>query len=300
MKVLITGLGSISRRHINAIRNLHPRAEIFALRSGKTENSVPGVRDIYSLEEQNNTYDFIIISNPTSLHIGTIEELMYLETPLFIEKPLSNTLDGIEKTEKELKDRDIKTYVACNLRFHPCIEYMKENLPGKRINEVNVYCGSYLPDWRPDRDFRELYSSKPELGGGVHLDLVHEIDYCYYLFGKPVHVKRYFSSKSSLGIESVDYANYILEYDGFNVNIILNYYRKPARRTVEILFPDKTWLADLSGFEIRDAGQLVFTSNSDMSGTYLEQMKYFTEIVLAGKPHFNSFSEAKEVLQICV
>ena len=127
-----------------------------------------------------------------------------------------------------VESNNIITYVACNLRFHPCIIYLR-NILSKNIliiNEVNVYCGSYLPDWRPGVNIRTIYSSNPNMGGGVHLDLFHELDYTVWLFGHPKVSKSFLRSASSLNIDSIDYANYILEYNTFNANIILNYFRR--------------------------------------------------------------------------
>ena len=141
-----------------------------------------------------------------------------------------------------ITNKGIKSYVACNLRFLDCISFIKDNLPqllNKKLNEVNVYCGSYLPDWRPNADFRAAYSAKAELGGGVHLDLIHELDYVYWLLGIPKQVNRTFKSQSSLSIGSIDYANYILDYNGFCANVVLNYYRRDSKRTLELVFEDE-------------------------------------------------------------
>src|SRR5690606_2075460 len=149
--------------------------------------------------------------------------------PMLIEKPLFDNL-----SRKDLVDQVIAsgiiTYVACNLRFLESIRFIKNELKLKRVNEVSIYCGSYLPDWRPGVDFKTVYSGNREMGGRVHIDLIHEIDYMFWFFSKPLSAKRYFSSKSSLKINSYDYANYLFEYSGFNVNVQLNYYRRDPKR----------------------------------------------------------------------
>lgn len=145
MLILIIGLGSIAKKHIFAIRKVLPNAEICALRHTKNANIVEGVTNLSSLEELNSIPYFIIISNPTSEHFNTILKVAQLKSPLFIEKPVFNNLDYENKIVDVIKSNNILTYVACNLRFHPVIQYLKEfEISSKKINEINVYCGSYL------------------------------------------------------------------------------------------------------------------------------------------------------------
>lgn len=304
MNVLIVGLGSIARKHIATLRQIEPDVCIYALRSSASAPVCEPVRNVFSLEELSTVYlDFAIISNPTAEHKRTIEALLPLKCPLFIEKPLSHTLDIGELFER-VQQSDILTYVACNLRFLECIRYVKsllERRRGQRVNEVNIYCGSYLPEWRPGVDFKMVYSSRPELGGGVHVDLIHELDYLYWLLGRPLDVHRVFRHSSSLGIDAYDYANYCLEYKDFCAEVILNYYRRDAKRTLEIVCEDGTWEVDLKENQVKKDGAVLFSSERRIVDTYLSQMEYFMELVkVHAKTSFNPFEEALEVLKICL
>ena len=233
MNILIVGLGSVAQKHINSIRELDLTSSIYALRSSKKSQKQDNVIDFYSIEEAASIrFDFAIISNPTSEHKNSIFKLLDLMCPLFIEKPLYHTID-IDDILIRVRETGILTYIACNLRFLDCIKYVKNNVKNSnigRLNEVNAYCGSYLPEWRIS-DYKKSYSANPSLGGGVHIDLIHEIDYLYWIFGIPFNVRGIFKSKSSLKIQSIDYANYCLDYDDFCANIILNYYRRDYKRT---------------------------------------------------------------------
>lgn len=303
MNVLIVGLGSIGIKHIAEIRKIEPKAKIFALRSGGYLENQLDVTNIYDLNKLDTlAIDFAIISNPTSLHLITISQLINFEFPLFIEKPIHNSLD-IGDLANLIHDKGIITYVACNLRFLDCINFVKNYLyeqNNKKLNEVNVYCGSYLGNWRPDIDFRQTYSAKTELGGGVHLDLIHELDYLFWLFGAPKEVKRSFRSKSSLNISSFDYANYLLDYGDFCACTILNYYRKDSKRTIELVFENETWYVDLLKNQISCNNNLIFTSDQRIADTYQLQMKSFINSIKEKKNTFNTFSHAYEVLKICL
>jgi predicted dehydrogenase len=223
---------------------------------------------------------------------------------LFIEKPPISSLENIKILEKTIKETEIITYVACNLRFHPCIQYIKEHLISKtkRINEINIYCGSYLPNWRPNKNFREIYSVNPDMGGGVHLDLYHEIDYTCWLFGIPEKSQHVLRNVSSLKIDSIDYANYLLEYESFSVNIILNYYRKDVKRSIEIIFEDETWMIDLIRNNIKNQNEFIIFENSDFSieKSYYLQMQYFIEHSINKRKPMNCLKESLDVLKICL
>ncbi|MGN6399591.1 MAG: Gfo/Idh/MocA family protein, partial [Flavisolibacter sp.] len=277
MKVLIIGLGSIAKKHIAALKEIDPAVELFAIRSSTGSNQMDGVIDLYQLDEARKLeVDFIIISNPTFKHKETIAKLIDFNRPLFIEKPLFDKLENDALLEL-IAQKKITTYVACNLRFLDCLKFSRKFIAGKRINEVNIYCGSYLPEWRPGQNFREVYSANKEMGGGVHIDLIHELDYAYWFFGKPKRVKRSTSSVSSLKIDAVDYANFLLGYDQFSINVILNYYRRDAKRTLEIICEDGSLNVDLLKNEVAWNSKVIFTTKQVISDTYKEQMSFFIE-----------------------
>ena len=304
MNILIIGLGSIAQKHIHAIRQVHLDAIIYALRSSKDSEHIHNIKNIYSFDEIDFKIDFIIISNPTQLHEETIKKTLKTGCPLFIEKPVLSDTKNAEKLITGIKRKNIITYVACNLRFHPAIQFLKTHLAENQltINEVNVYCGSFLPDWRPGRDFRKVYSANASMGGGVHLDLIHELDYCTWLFGKPnetVSVKR---KVSSLKIDSIDAASYHLFYDHFTANITLNYFRRESKREIEIVTENGTIHADLIQCKVTNMkdNSILFRKEYEMKDTYSLQMKYFTDHIKQDLQPMNDFAEAVDVLKIAL
>jgi predicted dehydrogenase len=302
MNILIVGLGSIALKHIDAIRKLKITTTLYALRSSVNADIKEGITNIYNIEKCDVYFDFAIISNPTNFHFQYIEILAKKGVNLFIEKPPVSSLNNLDKLIDFTEKTKIINYVACNLRFHPCLKFLKKELyvRNKRINELNVYCGSYLPDWRPLNNFRKVYSSIPDMGGGVHLDLFHEFDFTTWIFGIPTKSYCTLRNQSSLDIEAIDYANYLLEYDTFTASLILNYYRKDTKRTLEILFEDDTWTVDLINNSIKDrAGYIIFESpNFIISNTYYDQMDYFINCLNQNQQPMNSLKESIEVLKI--
>ena len=214
MIILIIGLGSIAEKHVDAIYALKLEVTIYALRGKSARKSYRDVINISSVSEIQNKIDFIVVSNITSAHEATIMSVLELQCPIFIEKPVLSDLGNVSVISLKLKEKSILTYVACNLRFHSGLQFLKKYLDEKkpRINEVNIYCGSYLPGWRPGTDYRNSYSANFDKGGGVHLDLIHELDYCTWLFGFPERVTSIKRDVSSLSINAIDSAKFMAKY----------------------------------------------------------------------------------------
>ncbi|MGB1004742.1 MAG: Gfo/Idh/MocA family protein [Salibacteraceae bacterium] len=301
MRVLIIGLGSIAKKHIDALNSLRKDITYLALRSSKNSEPYKNVQNIYDLAEIKEALDFCIISNPTHLHFDAINQAIDLNIPLFIEKPSLMTLDKADVLLDKIKTNNTLTHIAFNLRFHPVLNFLKKHLSEKKVLEANVYCGSYLPNWRPGVDYRKVYSAIAEMGGGVHLDLIHEIDYSTWLFGFPENTSSIRKNISDLEISSFDYANYQLEYPNKAVSITLNYYRKEAKRLLEIITKTGVIYADLLTQKVwNDKEEVLFQSNVPILDTYVKQMEYFLKLISSGKQSFSTFENSLENLKICL
>lgn len=304
MKVLIIGLGSIAQKHIDAINKIDQSASIYALRSNANCKFFTNIIDLYNLSDVPYDIDFILISNPTSLHSKTILNVIDFNKPLFIEKPVFDSIINNEEVVRLIEKKNIKTYVGCNLRFHTALKFIKTylNSANSKINEVNVYCGSYLPNWRPQQDYTKSYSANQKLGGGVHLDLIHELDYTIWIFGKPINYNSIKRKVSNLSIDTFDYANYNLSYPDFNVSITLNYYRSTPKRIIEIVLENETLICDLlTSTVINGENKKIFTDNEfDFSTTYLKQMNYFIDNLKNEFIYMNNIRESFEILKIAL
>ena len=305
MNGLIIGLGSIAKKHIEASRKSNYEVRWYVLRHKKMDaNIIEKVENIYDINDIK--IDFILISNPTYLHFETIEKVLKFGKPVFIEKPVLKDLENVDFLQKKIDSKHIQTYIGCNLRFHPVIKWLyntyKEGNEFIKIDEINIYCGSYLPDWRCGRNYKNTYSAQKKMGGGVHLDLIHELDFTYWIFGKPNSIISGRKNSSHLKIDAVDSALYWLEYSNFVVNISLNYYRKDAKRTVEIVSENGTYLLDLINCRIEKDGETIFEQkNYSIETTYIFQLNYFFEKILNNKyPFFNTFADGINVLKMAL
>ncbi len=223
-KILISGYGSIGRRHAKILSRLVKKKNITILTNQKLSN----FRTIKTLKAINEIDPhYIVICNPTSDHINKIK---------FIEKNCRNKLVLVEKPlfskPDKINIKSNKYYVGYNLRFNPIINFLKKKIKSRKIWNVNIFCGSYLPNWRSNIDYTKSSSAKKYLGGGVLSDLSHELDYAQWLFGK-IEIEHCKSEKlSNLDIETDDYLNLIGKTKKVpSIQITLNYFmRKPTRQ----------------------------------------------------------------------
>jgi predicted dehydrogenase len=304
MRVLIIGMGSIAKKHLKAILSYNPNSLVYAYRTSNPSILLENVINIYNLEDFSEKIDFIIVSNPTAFHGDTLLKVIKHKVPIFIEKPVLHNLHLAELILEKLTINNIITYVGCNLRFHPSVLFLKNYLSNHnpRINEVNIYSGSDLASWRPNIDYKNTYSSKYNLGGGVHLDLIHEVDYCLWIFGIPLTIKSLFKSKSSIEIDSIDSARYIFDYNEFSVGITLNYFRKDSKRQIEVVTDDDTMIIDLIKCNVCSASNKINFQNNEFNiqETYNSQLIYFWNCIQKNIPPMNSFEEGVKTLKIAL
>lgn len=307
MKVIMIGLGSIGKRHANIIINKYPDIHIYGYRNKNSEET-EDIKNIYNIEEAfSYKPDIAFITNPTSLHVDMALLAAKNGCHLFVEKPLSNNLYNIEKLINIVKKKGLITLMGCNMRFNPILLEIKKHVDEKLFGNVlsfNITCGSYLPEWRPWQDYTKSYSALNKLGGGVVLDLIHEIDYAKWIFGNFTEIDSSIGRISNLNIETEDYADIILKT---NKNVIgtvhLDYYRKVAKREVEIVFENGILIGDLINNKlsfITKEQEKILKFSFDRNYMYEEQIKYFMQSVKEQKNTFNDIEEGYDVLKLAL
>lgn len=251
LKIVIFGLGSIGKRHARILQdNFDP--VIYAFRS---KNDCPknefGFPEIYNFEELDLIKpDIAMITNPTDLHLHYARECAQRGMHLFIEKPISSTNDGLEEFVKIVKKNKVNVYTAYCLRFHPVIRWLKSYLQSHQPFHVTVNASSYLPHWRKGINHLEHYSASRQRGGGIILELSHEIDYLYHLLGDAHEILMKSQKLSEVSVDVEDYADLLLDYTGVQCNLHLNFFSRLNRREIILDFKDQTLIADLIKSEI--------------------------------------------------
>lgn len=307
-KVLIMGMGSIGCRHLKNLKKILPSVTIAVLRHSENKLDDEYIRiiahEFYDISEAKKFKpDILIVANPTSLHVKTALEFIEDVSGIFIEKPLSDSL--FEANKLVLKSNRKIIHIACPLRFHPVIKFLKEYSKSlDKILNISIFSGSFLPKWRPGTDYRVCYSAQKDLGGGVSLDLVHEIDYMRWIFGD--FTEGFFGSSkvSDLDIDVEDVAYSILKLNiGAICELHLDYFRKTPKRQLEVTAANEIVTADVLNSTISICKNESVTSSSfdfDSNDMYIAELKYFIDCVEKNTPSFNNPSFALETLKIAI
>jgi len=301
MKILICGLGSIGLRHAKILSE-YLKHDVYAYRSTKHRVTHRlNIKEVFSWDEVEALRpDVAYITNPTFLHIKTALQCASLGAHLFIEKPLSHSLEDIDLLEFSSSEKGLTCYVAYCLRFHPVIKKVREIIEEKNIYHARIVCSSFLPFWRPEEDYREGYSASSKDGGGVLLDLSHEFDYACYLFGEIVEMTGVYGRASDLTIDAEDFADVLLTTkDSISVNIHLNFNSLLNERNLVIDFEGGYIVGDLirNSVEFSYQGDVKRYEYPLSRDDYLkEQSEYFLDNI--GNPSIiNSLGEAKTLLK---
>jgi predicted dehydrogenase len=280
-KIVFFGLGSIAKKHIKLIQNGHPEFSLYAFRDHKKKREASLLKEIYSWEEIDKLKpDIAFITNPTFLHIQTAINCAKRGMTLFIEKPIGVDDKNLNILIEIVEKKNLATYVGYNLRFHPIIEAIKEYLKEYSFLHMRVFTTSYLPNWRTTRNHLETYSAKSKEGGGVILDLSHEVDYVSYLLNGVKHIKGQFGRRSKkITVDAEDYADLLLETECGPVNIHINFLSQVRQREIWIDFEEISIKADLIGSTINEyrnekiVNEKCFDCGEDIS--YIRQLNYF-------------------------
>ncbi len=238
MNALVIGYGSIGRRHAEILSSMDTvdNVAVLSSQSGLPFETITSLEEISGLNP-----DYIVIASSTALHH---KQLAFMEEnirgkKILMEKPLFDAFH-------DLKIRNNLVFVGYNLRFHPLMQKIRATIYGRRLWNIQAFCGSYLPDWRPGRDYRDTYSARQDAGGGVLLDLSHELDYVQWIAG-PIELEYVASEKvSDLEIDTDD----LLLLSGRSENevhvyISLNYFTLRPMRQILIDGEGVSMRADL-------------------------------------------------------
>lgn len=246
------GLGSIGRRHARLLLE-RPTWRVLAVRSGHgAYPPLEGVVEVPDLDAAVDAgADVAFVCSPPDLHLEQAMAAGGRGLHLFVEKPLSHCTAGVGELLDLVRDRGLRALVGTVLRHHPLVAELAHMVVDEEtILHVRSECSSWLPDWRPGRDYRDIYSAHRGRGGGVVLDLIHELDLVDLLVGPVTRVLGDADHRSALELDCADHAEIRLETERTTAEVFLSWYAHLTQRWVTVYGARTTARLDLVGHEL--------------------------------------------------
>jgi predicted dehydrogenase len=309
VKILMIGLGGIGQRHVRNLRALlSDSAEIIAYRVRRQMHVVTPVMGADRNRNVENEYmirtfsnleealaekpDIAFICNPSSLHISVALDCVQANCDVFVEKPLSDSLRGIQKLIHTAEENKTIAMVGYQLRFHPCLRALADTVKSGILGNllaVRATVGEYLPNWHPYEDYRQMYAARADLGGGVVLSQIHEFDYLYSLFGVPKRIYALGGHWSDLEIDVEDTASILMECCSANhpfpVQLHQDYVQSPPSRQCEVIGDRGRVVMDLHALSVsvftrgNTTAQVQNFSGFERNQLFIDQLKHFLDCV---------------------
>lgn len=310
LSVAIVGFGSAGARALEVLRGLRPEAEFLVVSRhaaiGEGFTSTTSLDDVAAFRP-----DAVIVAGPATTRADVLHKIGMLRVPVFIEKPLAHTLGDAVAALNLLGPAVRGSQVGYNLRFSETLIAFRDLVREGRFGRVlrfNAETAQYLPDWRPEKDYRETVSARADLGGGVLLELSHELDYLRWIFGEWDWVSAWTGRTSSLEIDVEDTALLTIGIDGDQAStqvvgqLSLDFVRTDKTRTVTAVCERGTLRWDgIAGtvevYEPSESRWETVVTDSGSQSTYSAQWDSFLSVVEKGSAPRVAMSDGVAVVR---
>lgn len=302
-RVLVVGLGSIGRRHLRLLRARLPAADIMVLRHSDCEGPMEGANACTTdlATALRFAPDLSIIATPAPWHIEPALALAGVGSAILLEKPMA--VDAADAARLVASTRDTGlVQIGYNLRFLDSLATFRTAILDGRIGavgSVRAEVGQYLPDWRPDQDWRQSASARAELGGGALLELSHELDYLRWIFGPVAWVRAWLGQQGGFGLAVEDTAHLLLGFakpcpDTADhrppvASVTLDFIRRDTTRHCVAIGTQGTLSWNAITSEVRlvlpgQADQILFSDRPERDATYRAQLDAMIASIETGTP----------------
>jgi len=285
--VLIIGFGNIAKRHIKNLIKIQKNIFFYILSRKKEINledinkkNFKHIKKIDELDFKKINYSFICTAS--NEHFKLIKILSKKNTNIFIEKPLMNSTRKIKELSSIIRRSKHKIYVGYNLIFTKSLNYFKKlNFEKNLIKKVIVKAQYYLPYWRKNIDYKKSVSAIKKMGGGVLLELSHEIHYILWIFGRPLWTSSVIEKKSKLKIDVEDNAYIILGFKNFNCYVELDFISKKYIRYCKVYLNNDIFFWEFKENSVTRYSNrkkiYLYQNKFDLNKSYLDQLKFFIQ-----------------------
>jgi predicted dehydrogenase len=295
VRVAVLGQGSIGRRHTGILRDLGCDVATY---DPAADSSAP------SEAEALDGAAAAVVASPSSEHERQALAAIAAGVPVLVEKPLALNAQGAQRVQRAAAESGVAVDVAMNLRHHPGVRGVSAALGDiGRIVRASAWCGSWLPGWRPGTDYRASYSARRELGGGVLLDAIHEIDYVLWLLGPSRRAAGMTAHASSLDLDVEDVAQIHVEHEsGALSSIALDYLDREYHRGCRVVGEEGTidWDWSRGTVRVHGPGGLISEHDApaDVAPTYVAQMERFISVARGEQPPLVGVAGALAALEV--
>jgi len=298
MKFIISGLGSIGRRHFRNLLALGEgnillhRTHLATLPDDEL-TGFPVETDLSAALAHKP--DALIVANPTALHLDVAIPAAEAGCHILMEKPISHSLDRVNELEIALQRGGGQCLVGFQFRFHPGLQQIKNWLEDSLIGaplSARAHWGEYLPGWHPWEDYTQGYAARTDLGGGVVLTLSHPLDYLRWLLGE-VESLWALTSNQGLSMAVEDNAEIGLRFEsGCLGSLHLDYNQRPPSHTLEItgtkgriLWDNADGAAHMYQAECSKEWQIITPPEGfERNWLFMDEMRHFLR-VMRGETH---------------
>jgi len=306
MHILLVSLGTIGRHHLRLLQALDPAPRITVWRrAGSTPNGVETVHDLASALAAKP--DAAFLCGPASEHVAIARKLAEQGIHLFVEKPLSDRLDGVAALIELCAARRVVLAIGYCLRFHPAVAGLRDAIAAGAIGRVlhaQAEVGQTLPDWRASGG-TPIAGAVAAFGGGVLLELSHEIDILCWLLGRPSAVSASLARLSDATVDVEDCADLLLEWPGgVRGTAHLDWLSRPSRRSCTVIGTEGTLRADLvtGALDLFADGRrnLLPPAPDRIGATYPAEIAHFLDCIATGAPPLISGTAALDALAVAM
>ncbi len=315
MKILIVGFGSIGKRHFNNLVVLGYRDfQVLTSQDLTGIGNLAGLRvckEINLADALAKHPDVVFVCNPTALHLETALAAAGAGCHIFLEKPVSHNLDGLEKLAALAEVKQLKLQVGFQWRYHGVLKGIRSAIAEGKIGKpiaAHAHWGEWLPGWHPLEDYRKGYSARNDLGGGVLLTLCHPFDYLRWMLGEYEVVSAIGGKLSELELDTEDTALTSLRFQSGAVGLVyLDYISQPPMHTLQIIGTEGRieWVALCGSAKIYSQSGRAFETltpgrHFERNEMFLDQTADFMDCILQDQAPACTMHDGIRALELCL
>lgn len=318
VKALVLGCGSIGIRHVQHLRMLGVESIEVADPNRSAREAVKQKFGIVAEEQPEAALsrrpDIVLVCTPAATHLPLVIGALEVGAHVFVEKPLSVNLEGVDALLQKVQSDGRIVQVGYQLRYHPAMVEAKRILDSGRLGKIltaHAEFGLFLERWWPGRDYRKSYMASDDLGGGLLLDVSHEIDLMVWFLGPVKEVTAYGEKLSHLQIPGFDALKAIMRMvDGTLLSLSMDCLQPTYTRSFSLVgegtalrwdCPEGRADRSLGRLQLFDRDHEIFQTiplEGNPEDSYLEELKAFLSAVENGQTPLVGVAQGIEVLRV--